>query len=224
MGGFWQQVGAIVWKDWVLERRTKQSVSSMLVFALTIVITFDFALGAKMASTQVALGLLWTVIFLAGTLGINRTFSAEVESRALDAILIAPIDRTSLFFGKLFSLLLTLIATEALLVPLFFFLFNQPFYRPGALLVMLLGTLGYVAAGVFIGSMAVQTKASYLLVPILLLPLTLPVALFSAEATSLMLLPEPPLDEVWPRLLTVIIYDLLMLGGGVLLYNFVVEE
>lgn len=224
MSGFWRQVGAIVWKDWVLERRTKQSVSSMLVFALTIVITFDFALGAKMAVTEVSLGLLWTVILLAGTLGINRTFSAETESRALDAILTAPIDRTALFFGKLFSLLLTLLATEAVLIPLFFILFNQPFYRPGVLLVLFLGTVGYVAAGVFIGSMAVQTRSSYMLVPILLLPLTLPIALFSAEATDLMLLPVPPTDEILFRLMTILIYDLLMLGVGILLYNFIIEE
>ncbi len=221
---FWQQVGAIVWKDWVLERRTKQSVSSMLVFALTIIITFDFALGARMASEQVSLGLLWTVIILSGTLGINRTFSAEIESNALDAILIAPIDRIALFIGKLLSLLLTLLATELVLIPLFFFLFNQPFYRPGVLLVLFLGTLGYVAAGVFVGSMAVQTKASYLLVPILLLPLTLPIALFSAEATQLLLLPEPPINELMLNLATIVIYDMLMLGCGVLLYGYIVEE
>ena len=208
----------------MLERRTKQSVATMLVFALTVIITFDFALGARMASAQVALGLLWTIIFLAGTLGITRTFSAETHARALDAILIAPIDRTVLFFGKLISLLLTLLVTEAFLIPLFYFLFNQPFYRPGALLVLILGTIGYVAAGVFIGSMAMQTQASYFLVPILLLPLTLPVALFSAEATALLILPQIPWDEVWPRLTTVVIYDLLMLGGGILLYNYVVEE
>ncbi|HFC11652.1 MAG TPA: hypothetical protein ENJ56_02315, partial [Anaerolineae bacterium] len=146
------------------------------------------------------------------------------ESRALDAILIAPIDRTALFFGKLFSLLLTLLVVEAVLVPLFFILFNQPFYRPSVLFVLFLGTFGYVAAGVFIGSMAVQTRSSYMLVPILLLPLTLPIALFSAEATDLMLLPVPPSDEILFRLMTILIYDLLMLGVGILLYNFIIEE
>ena len=221
---FWQQVMAIVWKDWALERRTKQSVATMVVFAVTVIVTFDFALGAKMASEQVALGLLWTIIFLSGTIGINRTFSAETESRALDAIMIAPIERTVLFAGKFISLYLTILAMEAILIPLFLFLFDQPFYRPGVLLMLLLGTLGYVGAGVFVGSMAMQTRASYLLVPILLLPLTLPVALFSAEATKLLLLADPPWSEIWPSLLTVVIYDLLMLGMGLLLYNYVVEE
>ncbi len=221
---FWQQVAAIVWKDWVLERRTKQSIIAMVVFALTVIITFDFALGARMASTQVALGLLWTIIFLAGTLGITRTFSAETADSALDAILIAPIDRTVLFFGKLISLFLTLLTLELVLVPLFYFLFNQPFYRPGAILVLILGTFGYVAAGVFVGSMAMQTQSSYFLVPILLLPLTLPIALFSAEATALLILPTIPWADVWPRLATIVIYDLLMIGGGILLYNYIVEE
>ena len=149
---FWQHVIAIVWKDWALERRTKQSVSSMLVFAVMVIVTFDFALGARMTSQTVALGLLWTIIFLAGTIGINRTFSAETETRALDAVLIAPIDRSVLFVGKLLSLFLTILATEVVLIPLFYFLFDQPFYRPGVLMILLLGTLGYVAAGVFVGS------------------------------------------------------------------------
>lgn len=222
---FWGQVWAVARKDLTLERRTRQSVTSMLVFAVAAVVTFNFALEAELdAARNVALGLLWAVIWLAGTLGLNRSFAAETESRALDAILIAPIERSALFLGKVVSLTVSLAITQAVLVPLFILLFDKPFYRPLLWLALLLGTLGYVSAGVFVSSMAVQTRSGYLLIPILILPLTLPVVLAAAMASAEFVLPQPDWAKAAGPLAVVVIYDLLMLLAGLFAYNYVVEE
>lgn len=222
---FWRQVWAVAWKDLVLERRTRQSLTTMLVFSIVSVVTFNFALDADLsAARSVSLGLLWVVIWLAGTLGLNRSFSAETESRALDAILISPIPRNAIFFGKLFSLLLTLLVTEIILIPLFVILFNKPFYRPALLLVLFLGTVGYVAAGVFVGSMAAQTRSSYFLIPVMLLPLTLPVVLAASAVSAETLQVNPDYSLVATPLILILIYDVIMLGFGYLFYTYVVEE
>ncbi len=220
-----QHIQAIIWKDWLLERTTKQSISSMLIFGLIVIVTFSFAQDPfSNKANEVSMGLMWTTVWLMGTLGVNRTFSAETESRALDAILISPISRPALYFGKLISLFLTLAATELLLLPLFAIFFNRPFLRPAVIGILLLGTLGYVAAGVFVGSMAVQTRASYLLIPILMLPLTLPIVLAAAVASAEIIQPVPNWEAATPRLLYVLIYDLLMFIIGYLFYTYVVEE
>lgn len=222
---YWQQVRAIVWKDVMLERRTQQSVSTMLIFSIVIIITFNFALELNLSAVNdVSLGLLWMLVWVMGTLGIQRTFSAETESRALDAILIAPIERSAIFFGKAISLFLSIFATLVLLIPLFVMFFNKPFWRPEIALTLTVGLIGYVGAGVFVGSMAVQTRASSLLIPILQLPLTLPILPAAAAVSAEFLFPDPDWANVTIPLAIVLTYSLLMMLAGLLFYNYVIEE
>ncbi len=217
---------ALAWKDLQLERRTRQTLNVMLVFSLIAVVTFNFALSSDLAAArEVASGLLWVTILLAGTLGLNRSFTAETESRALDAILISPIDRSAFYLGKVLSNTVSILIVEAVLVPIFAVFFNKPFLRLPVLLIIVLGTVGYVAAGVLVSSMSSQTRASYILIPILLLPLTLPVVLAAAAATAVFTIPQPPpWQEVQFPYVLVITYDLLMLAAGFMTYNYVVEE
>lgn len=220
----WQQVRALVWKELTLERRTRQSIGAMLVFAIAAVITFNFALIDRLnAVDQVSLGLLWTIIWLAGTLGINRSFAAETESRAIDALLIAPISRNTIFFGKLGGLLATLLLVVIMLVGLFTVFFNKPFYRPGVLVFLLLGTIGYVAAGVFIGAISAQTRSGYMLTPILILPITLPLILAAASGSAQFFMSQPDWQTIRITGGLVILYDLLMFGMGWIFYNQVIE-
>jgi heme exporter protein B len=174
---------------------------------------------------EVAGGLLWVTILLAGTLGLNRAFASETENRPIDAILIAPIDRSAIYMGKVVSVSLFTLAMELFLIPLFIAFTNKPFYRPQVLLLIALGTIGYVAAGVLVSSMAVQTRANYVLVPVLLLPLTLPLVLAAATGMAqYMGIGVPPFSEVSGTFALVIAYDLLMLAAGIFTYNYVVEE
>jgi heme exporter protein B len=226
MRAFWQAVTAVVRKDLTIERHTGQSISVMAVFAIAVVVTFNLALGGNLdAARNVSVGLLWATILLAGTLGLNRSFSAEQENNSFEALLLAPVDRGAIFVGKVISMGVLMLVLEGILVLLFTAFFNKPFYLPGVLLVLLLGTLGYVAAGVLVTSMAMQTRARGVLVPVLLLPLTLPVVLAAAGAMATMLD-----TAVWTwndiafPLSLVILFDILMLAIGLLTYHFVVED
>ncbi len=223
---FLATVGAIVWKDLTIERHTKQTLSIMVVFSLAAVIVFNFALELELdAARQVSTGLLWIVILLASTLGLNRSLASELENRSMDAVLIAPVDRSAVYVGKVISVTLFVSALEAILIPLFIAFFNKPYWRPQVILIVILGTIGYVAAGVLVSSMSIQTRSRDVLLPVLLLPLSLPSALAAATAVSAYMLPEMPAwSEVQAPVALLIAFDVLMLTAGFLTYHFVVEE
>jgi heme exporter protein B len=219
-------VRAIVWKDLVMERHTKQSVSIMIVFSLVAVTLFNFALELQLdAARNVATGLFWIVVLLAGTLGLNRAVASEQENHSMEAVLMAPVDRSAVYLGKVISVSLFIFLLEAVLIPIFIAFFNKPYWRPQVILIIILGTIGYVAAGVLVSSMSIQTRSRDVLLPVLLLPLSLPSILSAATATSAFMLPElPTWSEVQAPVALVIAFDVLMLTAGFLTYHYVVEE
>jgi len=223
---FLATVRAIVWKDLTMERHTKQTLSIMVVFSLAAVIVFNFALELELdAARQVSTGLLWIVILLASTLGLNRSLASEQENRSIDAVLIAPVDRSAIYVGKVISVTLFVSALEVILIPLFIAFFNKPYWRPQVILIVFLGTIGYVAAGVLVSSMSIQTRSRDVLLPVLLLPLSLPSALAAATAVSAYMLPDVPAwSEVQAPIALLVAFDVLMLTAGFLTYHYVVEE
>jgi heme exporter protein B len=223
---FLTAVWAIVWKDLRIERHTKQTVSVMVMFSVVTVIMFNFALEANLdAARNVSTGLLWATILLAGTLGLNRSMALEQENQTIDSLLIAPVSRNAIYLGKVISITLFTLALELILVLLFIIFFNKPMWRPMVLLVLLLGTIGYVAAGVIVTSMTIQTRSREVLLPVLLLPLALPLVLPASMAVAAYMFPQQPLwGEVQSAVLIVVIYDILMLTAGFLTYHFVVES
>lgn len=226
MQSFMSTVRTIVWKDLRIERRSWQTAGIMTMFAVVTVITFNFALGLNLESVRVvASGLLWITVLLAGTLGLTRSAALETENRPIDALLIAPIERSAIYIGKVISIFIFTSAMEVVLIPIFIAFTGRPFWRPQVLLILMLGTLGYLAAGVLIASMATQTQANHVLVPVLLLPLTLPLVLSAATGMHAYLADvPPPWEEIQLPFLLVAVYDLLMLVVGTYVYNFVVAE
>ena len=218
-------VWAIVWKDLQIEKHTRQTISVMVMFSLVMVVMFNFALETELdAARNVSTGLLWSTILLAGTLGLNRSISIERENQNIDAILIAPIDRRAVYLAKVISVTLFTLLLEVVLVFIFIVFFNKPFWQPIVLLVLFLGTIGYVAAGVLITSMTMQTRSKEVLLPILLLPLVLPLILPAATAggEAMNIAPEP--EIIRSMISLVAAYDLAILATGFFAFHLVVES
>lgn len=225
MAAFGTAVGALVWKDLRIEQHTRQTLSITVMFSLVTVVMFNFALSTNLdAARQVSTGLLWATIILAGTLGLNRSLSLERENQTIDAILIAPINRHAIYLAKVISVTIFTLLLEVVLVFIFTIFFNRPFWQPLVLLVLLLGTIGYVAAGVLIMSMTIQTRSREVLLPILLLPVVLPLLLPAAIATAEIVSLQPEMDRVNSSLSLLLAYDLAILAVGFFSYHFVVES
>lgn len=222
-------VWTIVRKDIQIEAHTRQTISIMVMFAIVLIVMFNFAIGLSLdAARGVSSGLLWATVLLAATLGLNRSLALERENQVFDALLMAPIPRNAIFLGKVVSLSLFVILLDLICVVLFTVFFNQPFYQWPVILLLVLGTIGFVAAGVLVTSMTIQTRARDVLLPILLLPLVLPLVLPAAAATAQTIAAAAFNEPAWPQIQSavffVLAYDLLVLGVGLMTYRFVVES
>ena len=223
-GGYLRAVRAIVWKDIAAELRSRELLGSMLVFAFLVILIFNFALELDVRSRQtVTAGVLWVTFAFAGTLGLNRSMAIEKDRGCLDGLLLAPVDRSALYFGKVLSNLLFMIIVEAIILPLYSLLYNVNLFKPGLIVVILLGSIGYVVVGTLLSAMAVQARTRDILLPILLFPVVLPVLIAAVRATTGILQGLPLEDyQAWLNLL--IAYDVIFLGVAIITFDYVVEE
>ena len=221
-----QSVLTIIKKDLRLEQRTGQTISVMVFFSLAAVVTFNLALRGDLAAARnVSGGLIWVTILLAGTLGLNRSFAAERENSSIDGLLMAPVSRQAIYLGKVGSVLMFSLGLELALAFMFFIFFNRPFLAPSVIGILALGTIGFVAAGVLVTAMTIQTQARDVLLPVLLLPLTLPAVLAAGSVTAVL---TAPVSWAWADISyavsLVIFYDIFMLIAGLFTFPFVVES
>jgi len=219
-----RKVMAIVWKDVRAELRTKDILSSMLVFAGLSVLIFQFAFDLRADNVRLVLpGVLWIAITFAGVLGLNRSFILEQDRGSLEGLLLAPVDRSAIYFGKLIGNLLFIFIVELLLLPLMTVLFNVWLLSPALILVLVLGTLGYAAVGTLFAALSINTRAREVMLPILLFPVMIPVFVAGVQAVSRLLDGDSLADIMrWGQLL--VAYDAIFIAAAMLLFDYVVEE
>ena len=221
-----RQLRAVLWKDLLVELRTRERTVSMAAFTVLVAFLFNHALDPTRVDVQdVAAGLLWMTILFAGTLGIGRTFQLESEEGAFQGVLLSPTPKDAIYLGKVganFAILL-LIALLALAV---FGLFFHLDYgaRPGMLcLVLALGILGFVALGTLFSAISTGTSMGDTLLPILLFPLLVPMIVFGVSATD-RLLADRPIDEIAGHVRILAAFALVAVAAGAGLFRYVVEE
>lgn len=215
---------AIVQKDLAAEFRSRELISAMLVFSLLVILIFNFALELDIKVRQsVTAGVLWTTFAFAGTLGLNRSMSVEKDRGCIDGLLLAPVDRSAIYFGKAISNLAFMLIVEAIVLPVYSMLYNVNLFRLDLLGVILLGSIGYTAVGTLLSAMAVQTRTRDVLLPILLFPIAVPVLLASVKASN-GLLAGAEFSEVLTPLNILIVYDIVFIAVAFMVFDFVVEE
>jgi len=224
LASYLKAITAITWKDLAAELRSRELLSAMLVFALLVILIFNFTieLEPRLRST-ITPGVLWVTFAFAGTLGLNRSMAIEKDRGCLDGLLLAPVDRSAIYFGKLISNLVFMLIVEAVVLPVYSLLYNLNLFNPGLLLVILLGSFGYVAVGTLLSSMAVQTRTRDVLLPILLFPVIIPILVAAVKASSGFLLGLAWV-EVMPQISLLIVYDIIFTAISFMVFDFVIEE
>lgn len=221
---FWKAVGAIVWKDVRAELRTKDIFSSMFVFAVLSVLVFSFSFELRVPDMKMVVpGIVWVAISFAGTLGLNRAFVIEQDKGSLAGLLLAPVDRAAIYFGKMFGNLIFIFVVEIILLPLVMIFFNLSLLTWQNILVLFLGTYGFAAVGTVFSAMAVNTRAREVMLPILLFPVLLPVLVAGVKMTGALIDGES-LSSVANWLQLVAVYDAGFTVVAYLTFGFVVEE
>jgi heme exporter protein B len=221
-----QAFAAILGKDLRTELRTLRSVPAMALFAVTTFVIFRFGLDRTNLSGSLASGVLWATLLFAAVLGINRLFVSEREEGGFEVIRLAPIDRTVLLAAKGAGLLVYLLVLEAITVPVFaaFFLHGGAALGP-LCAVLALADLGLAATGALISSMAVNSRARDLVVPLILLPLVVPLMIAATKASSHLLAAGGPAYDRFGTWLGVLgLYDLVFLLIGYAVFDFLLED
>jgi heme exporter protein B len=221
---FIKAVSAVVWKDLQAEFRSRELFSAMLVFSLLIILIFNFALELDIKTRQsVTAGVLWATFAFAGTLGLNRSMAIEKDRGCLDGLLLAPVDRSAIYFGKVISNLAFMLIVEIIVLPVYSVLYNTNLFQPGLLVVILLGSIGYVGVGTLLSAMSVQTRTRDILLPILLFPVVIPVLLAAVKASSGFIEGAELADVLLPINL-LIAYDIIFIAVAFMVFDSVVEE
>jgi heme exporter protein B len=224
-GSYGRKVLAIVAKDIATEIRTKEMLSSMFVFSLLIIFIFNFAFDLRAENVQaLAPGVLWVAIAFAGMTGLSRSFVLERDRGVLDGLLLAPVDRSAIYFGKMIGNVLFISLVEVVVLPFFIVLFNQALADLPALGgVVILGTIGFAGVGTLFSAMAVHTRAREIMLPIMLFPVVVPVMLAAVRLTAAVL-DNLAFAEVSHWLALLVAFDVIFIAASFMLFEYVVEE
>lgn len=215
---------AVAWKDLRAELRSKETISAMLVFAMLAIMIFSFALEFDRTGRQASsAGVLWVTLIFAGTLGLGRSLNREKDQGCLDGLLLTPVDRSALYFGKLIGNFIFMMVVALVLLPLITVLFDVSLFDPMVVVVLVLGILGYAGVGTLISSMAVYARGREVMLPILLLPIALSILIPAVRATRGLLEGAPLADlTIWFNMLIGV--NVIYITLAYMLFDFIVEE
>lgn len=197
MSSFFRVTGAVLYKDVLIEARSRETLLSMLVFAVLVGLIFTFAVFVDRSIVRkIAPGIFWVAITFAGTLGLSRSFARERESGGMRGLLLTPAGRGALFAGKMLANVLFMTTVELVLLPLFGILFDLPLWEVSGPLagVVLLGTIGFAAVGTLFAAMLENARLREVLLPVIFYPIVVPVVIAGVKATA-GLLASAELDE-----------------------------
>jgi heme exporter protein B len=212
-------------KELRLEFRTRELLTTTIVFALIVIVLFSFAFNPTAEeSRRYGPGLLWIAFLFAGSLMVNPSFAREQSNSTLDALRMAPISCFAILLGKMSANFIFLALSEVVLVPAFSVFYNVSLSGivGRLILVLFLGTLGLVVSGTVFSAISAHARMRELLLPLLLLPILAPLLIAAVESTSSLLTEQPALDRTWVSFLAG--FDIVFLTASWLLCDYLIEE
>lgn len=226
MNLYMRQLGAIVWKDMLLEIRSRDRITAMAAFAVLAAALFSFSLDTTAVRPRdVAAGLVWMTLIFGGLLGVGRTFHLEAEDGAFQGILTSPVPKDAVFLAKVISNFLLVYALSLLSLGVFaLFLAVDVSNNLGwVVLVLGLGSLGLVALSTLFSAVSTGSTMGESLLPVLVFPLLLPMVVFGAGTTS-RLIAGRPFGEVDGNVRMLGAFAVLAVAAGTVLFRYVVED
>jgi heme exporter protein B len=217
---------SIAWKDLYSEWKTRQVLTTMIIFAELVIVVCSFAFDPTNNTTKAVIpGAIWIIIVFSGILGLNRSFVSEQKNDNMHALLTAPLDAASIYLGKFLANFIMLLIVEIVAIPFLFLLFDfrEMGSFPYFILVLFIGSFGFVAIGTFLAALAANSRSSEMLLPIMLFPLVSPILIGAVQATKIILtnIDKLPNAISWIQLIGG--YNVIFFVLCVLLFEYVLE-
>jgi len=221
-------------KDLKAEFRTKQMLNSMIIFALLVIVIFSFAFGNeatiyisnlnKKIVDLLAPGMLWIAFTFAGMLGLSRSFAGEKEEGCLEGLKLCPADRSEIYNGKVLSNAVLMFLMEMATLPIFIVLFSYDIKNiPGLIVVIILGTFGFIFVGTLLSALTVNTRTREILLPVILFPVLIPVILSAVTATGTMLA-KGDFSDIAGELQILVVYDIIFFVVAQMVFEYTIED
>jgi len=217
---------AILWKDFITELRTKELLSAMFTFSLLILLIFNFAFSFSQENLQYATpAILWITFTFAGILGLGRSFAIEKEGNSILGLLLTPVDRSLLYFGKMIGTLVFVFIIELVTLVIFVVFFNYNLFSVilPLSIVIVLGTIGFVSVGTLFSAIALNTKLREVLLPILLFPIIIPVIVSSVRMTA-SILEGNSILSAGSAFQILVSFDIIFIAACAITFEYVLEE
>ncbi|WP_251551332.1 heme exporter protein CcmB [Neobacillus muris] len=213
-------------KDLFSEWKTKQVLVTQIIFASLVIVVFSFAFDPSNNMTKAVIpGIIWVIIVFAGVLGLNRSIVSEQRNETLHALLVAPMAPAGIFLGKFLSNFTMIIIVEIIAIPFLFLLFdfNMAGSIPYFILIIFVGSFGFVSIGTFLAALAGNSKSSEMLLPLLLFPIASPVLIGVTQATRIILSDMSKLSSALAWTQMVASYDVIFFVISLFLIDYVLE-
>ena len=224
MKQFWNSIKIIMWKDILLELKSKDVIISIVSFAVLALVIFNFAFGSSPQLTPlIAPGAIWVSIAFAGVIGLNRIFVAEHDQGNIIGLLLTPVSREAIYFGKMLSIFIFMIISELILLPIYAILFNISILHPIFFLIVILGTLGFASLGTLFSAMAVNTRSREIMLPIMFLPIVMPIIIGSVVASG-KILDGGDWSDASRGINIIFVFDVLSMTVSPILFEQIIQE
>ncbi|MDD5122551.1 MAG: heme exporter protein CcmB [Dehalococcoidales bacterium] len=211
-------------KDVLTEIRTREVLSSVVIFAVLVIIIFNFAFGSsEQAAGLVAPGILWVTFAFTGILSLNRSFIMEKEEDCIEGLMVAPLSREAVYLGKFFGNTFFILLIQLIVIPIFSLLFNISFFNLELVTITILATLGFASVGTLFAAMAVNTRARELVLPVLFFPVITPV-LIAAVNASAQVLDGQSFGAISQWMGVMGAFDVIFIVASYLIFSFIIEE
>lgn len=226
MTRYFGKVFCIAFRDMKMEFRSKEKIFSMMIFSILVMVIFNFAFdpGAEYVK-EVAPGILWVALIFSATLGLNKTFAAEKDQDCLQGLMLAPMDRSGIYFGKVIGNIVISLIISFITIPFFSIFFNVPVVKvfPQLLLVITLTIIGFICVGTLFSAISVGVKGGEMMLPLLLFPVEVPVIIAAVKATGMILDGQSLIDySMWIKIL--IVFDLIFIMVSFVAFEYLIEE
>jgi len=216
---------SIIIKDIVIELRNKESLSSMLMFGLMVLVVFNFAFAAAgVPQVELRAAVLWIAFSFAGILGLNRSLAMELDNDCLQGLLLAPLSRGDLYLGKVASNYVFMMLSELMILPPFVLFYNLAIDTKLLWIIAIaaLGTLGFVAVGTILSLISANTRMREVMLPLLQIPMMVPVVIAAVESTTMIFADEREGISTWLSMLGG--FSIVYLLASYLMFEYAVEE
>jgi heme exporter protein B len=156
------------------------------VFFLIVIAVMPFAVGPDLALLQrIGPAILWVGALLATLIGLDRLFQADHEDGSLDLLVMAETPLAVIVAVKAAAHWVTTGLPLVVVAPLLGLMLNvAPEALAPVAMTLLIGTPALTFVGAIGAALTVALRRGGLLVPVLVLPLSVPVLIFGVGATE----------------------------------------